>query len=134
MTLTPGEVEYLDGQRLGRLATVGPDGVPQNNPVGFRYTPDGTIEIGGRDLGNSRKFRNIEAHPEVAFVVDDLVSTNPWRVRGLEIRGWAEALRGESPPRPGMSGEVIRIHPQLVFSWGLDGTPGLTRRTVPDPG
>ena len=34
---TDGEFAYLAGQRLGRLASVQPDGTLQNNPVGFSY-------------------------------------------------------------------------------------------------
>ncbi|HEX2319039.1 MAG TPA: PPOX class F420-dependent oxidoreductase [Streptosporangiaceae bacterium] len=35
MVFTQGELAYLRSQRLGRLATVAPDGTLQNNPVGF---------------------------------------------------------------------------------------------------
>jgi pyridoxamine 5'-phosphate oxidase family protein len=48
MTLTSAEIGYLQAQRLGRLATLQPDGSPQVKPVGFRYNPDlGTIDISG---------------------------------------------------------------------------------------
>ena len=47
MPFTDAERAYLGSQMLGRLATIGPDGVPQNNPVGYRLDPaTGTIEIG----------------------------------------------------------------------------------------
>ncbi len=36
-SFTPDEIAYLQGQRLGRLATVGPDGQPHVVPVSFRY-------------------------------------------------------------------------------------------------
>jgi pyridoxamine 5'-phosphate oxidase family protein len=89
------------------------------------------ILIGGRDLGNTRKFHNIAANGKAAFVVDDIVSVNPWTVRCLEIRGTAEALTGQEPASPHMSPEVIRIHPRRIISWGLgpDGTEG-SRRSV----
>ena len=38
------------------------------------------------------KFRNASARPEVSFVVDDLVSTDPWRPRMVAIHGTAEVL------------------------------------------
>lgn len=118
--LTDDQIAYLGTQRLGRLATVDKRGAPQNNPVGFRYNAEfGTIDIGGRQLGESRKFRNIAAHPEVAFVVDDVVSTDPWTVRMVEIRGTAEALRDVEPFIRGMSPELIRIHPRRVIAFGL---------------
>ena len=119
--LTDAERAYLAGQRLGRLATVDAAGQPQNNPVGFFVNEEtGVIDIGGRTLGQTKKFRNVQAHPLVSLVVDDLASVQPWRVRGVEIRGRAEALSGWQPPRPGYSGEVIRIHPTRIISWGLD--------------
>jgi hypothetical protein len=37
---TQAEIEYLQSQRLGRLATAGPDGRPHVVPVGFRYNPE----------------------------------------------------------------------------------------------
>jgi len=69
-------------------------------------------------MGASRKFRNLAANPQVAFVVDDLASVQPWRVRCVEIRGHAEALR-DQPSAPGMSGEIIRVYPDRVISFGL---------------
>jgi hypothetical protein len=38
-TFTETEIEYLRGQLLGRLATVGRDGSPHVVPVGFRLGP-----------------------------------------------------------------------------------------------
>ncbi|WP_328387938.1 PPOX class F420-dependent oxidoreductase [Nocardia sp. NBC_00416] len=121
-TLTQDQIDYLAGQQLGRLATVAPDGAPQNNPVGFRYNPDlGTIDIAGWNMGRSRKFRNLAGNDRVAFVVDDIASAQPWRVRCLEIRGTAEALTDTvTYIGPGES-ELIRIHPDRVISFGIDG-------------
>ena len=121
-TFSPDELRYLRTQRLGRLATVDRSGAPQNNPVGFFVDEQtGEVFIGGLNMGKSRKFRNVKANPNVAFVVDDLKTVDPWRPRMLEIRGTAEALDDVDPPRPGMSREVIRIRPTRVISWGLDG-------------
>ncbi|WP_040782280.1 PPOX class F420-dependent oxidoreductase [Nocardia pneumoniae] len=121
-TLTPEQIDYLHTQRLGRLATVRPDGTPQNNPVGFRYNADlGTIDIAGWNMGASRKFRNLTTNPHVAFVVDDIASVQPWRVRCLEIRGTAEPLTDVDPYISGVSREMIRIHPDRVIAFGLSG-------------
>jgi pyridoxamine 5'-phosphate oxidase family protein len=120
-TLTPSEIAYLGTQRIGRLATVQADGTPQVSPVGFRYNAElGTIDIGGFTMSTSRKFRNVAHDPRVAFVVDDIVSTQPWRVRCLEIRGTAEAVTGPSEPTPGNDASVIRIHPSRIISFGLE--------------
>jgi pyridoxamine 5'-phosphate oxidase family protein len=119
--LTADVLAYLKTQRLGRLATVDGSGAPQNSPVGFRYNAElGTIDIGGRNMGASRKFRNLATNPRVAFVVDDLASVQPWHVRCVEIRGHAEALRDQGEPRSGFSAEIIRVYPDRVISFGLD--------------
>ncbi|TMR41958.1 PPOX class F420-dependent oxidoreductase [Actinomadura geliboluensis] len=130
MSLTDIEREYLSTQRLGRLATVGPKGDPQNNPVGFAYNAEtGTIDIRGWNLAESRKYRNLRDNDQVAFVVDDLASVQPWRVRGVEVRGRAEPAVVEGPQG---ADDVIRIHPRVVFSWGIDPeAEGMTRRTIP---
>jgi pyridoxamine 5'-phosphate oxidase family protein len=132
MTFTDAELTYLSGQILGRLATVDAHGAPQNNPVSFVVNAeDGTIDIGGHRMGATRKFANAGRNPAVAFVIDDLVSTNPWQVRCLEIRGRAEALSDQEPPRPGFSREIIRIHPERIYAFGIDpGADGMQRRDV----
>lgn len=132
MTLTPAERDYLAGQMLGRLATVRPDGSLQNNQVGFSYDPTtGMVDISGRAMGETVKFRNVAANGQVALVVDDLASVDPWTVRGVEIRGLAEALSGQEPSSSYGSGEVIRIHPRRVISWGIDpASPGMTARDI----
>jgi pyridoxamine 5'-phosphate oxidase family protein len=129
---TRAELDYLAAQPLGRLATAGSNGMLQNNPVGFRVDAEaGTIDIGGWNMGASQKFRNVRANGRVAFVVDDLVSVQPWTVRGLEIRGRAEALTDAKPPQQFMSGEIIRIHPERIFSWGIEpGRDRMYRRDV----
>ncbi|GAA1252155.1 PPOX class F420-dependent oxidoreductase [Prauserella halophila] len=134
LTLTTAEVDYLRSQRIGRLATVDSRGAPQNSPVGYRIDRSAsTVDIGGYNLGKTRKFRNVRGNPYVCLVVDDLPSVDPWRVRGVEIRGTAEAIGNTEPPAAGvMSPEVIRIIPLWIGSWGLDeANPGIhVRRTT----
>ena len=121
VALTAAEREYLQTQPLARLATVDANGAPQNSPVGaFFDEATGDILIGGGAMGATRKFHNVQANGRVALVVDDLVSQDPWTVRGLEIRGTAVALDDAEPPVPLMSREVIRITPTWVTSWGVD--------------
>lgn len=128
MAFTQQELAYLGSQRLGRLATIATDGFPQNNPVGFVINAElGTVDIGGHAMGASRKFHSVQANPKVSFVVDDIASVQPWRVRGVEIRGEAEAL-SDVAVRPGFSAEIIRIHPKRIRAWGLDEAP--SARTI----
>lgn len=122
MIFTQTELDYLAGQRLGRLATVSPAGQVQNNPVGFFVdAASGTITIGGHALGASKKFANVQQGSTVSFVVDDLASVDPWVVRGIEIRGSAVALTDHEPPLPYFSREIITITPIKIITWGVDG-------------
>jgi pyridoxamine 5'-phosphate oxidase family protein len=124
MTFRPHEIEFLRATALGRLATIQPNGTLQNSPVGFSFDETrGTIDIFGFHMSKSQKYRNIAANPTVAFVVDDIVSTDPWRVRCLEIRGTAE--QAEAPPSVGGVGDeldtaIIRITPRRIIGFGID--------------
>jgi pyridoxamine 5'-phosphate oxidase family protein len=113
---------YLAEQRLGRLATVGPEGHPHVVPTGFRFDPaEEVIDIGGHNIAGSKKFRDARANPRVAFVVDDLASTEPWRPRAIEIRGLAQTFtEGGERLGPGFGPAWIRITPTHVVAWGLD--------------
>ena len=116
---TASELDYLVAQRLGRLATVQPDGTLQVSPVGFQVNPaTTTIDIVGFHMAASRKFRNIADNGRVAFVVDDIASVEPWRVRCLEIRGRGEAITAD--PSTNLDGAIIRIHPTRIISFGID--------------
>lgn len=122
MIFTDKEIEYLTSQPFGRLATVGPHGDPHVVPVGLHYNPElATIDIGGLNLGRSRKYRDVRARPRVAFVVDDVDPADPTAPRGIEIRGLAEAL-AEGGRRLGdqVARELIRITPTRVVSWGIE--------------
>lgn len=123
MTFTDKETVYLAGQPFGRLATVGPHGDPHVVPVGLHYNAElGTIDVGGIDLGRSRKYRDVQRHPRVAIVVDDLDPDDPTAPRGLEIRGTAEALAegGRLALGDRVAQELIRITPVRIVSWGIE--------------
>ena len=110
---TSDEIGYLTGgdRRLARIATIGADGTPHVTPVGHSYNADlDTIDGGGRNLTATKKYRDLTTYPKVAIVVDDVPP--PWKPRGVEIRGHAEAV---AEPEA-----VIRIHPERIISWGLD--------------
>ncbi len=120
---TPAEIAYLGSQRLGRIATVGLSGEPHAVPVGFRYNAaEDAIDIGGHGFAKSKKFRDAQHNPRVAFVVDDLASVSPWRPRGIEVRGIALVLDsgGEAFGR-GYDPQIFRVRPRRIVSWGLEG-------------
>lgn len=132
VTFTEAELDYLARQRLGRLATQQPDGTLQVSPVGFGVNTElGTIDIGGRAMAASRKYRNVAANGQAAFVVDDIAATDPWTVRCLEIRGRAEAIGNPGDSRANVGGPIIRLHPRRIISFGVDpGNPAAGKRTV----
>ena len=81
-------------------------------PVGWSYNAEhDSIDVGGRDLEQTKKYRDVERSGRAAIVIDDLASTDPWRPRAVEVRGRAEAIGGGRP--------LIRIHPERVVSWGI---------------
>jgi pyridoxamine 5'-phosphate oxidase family protein len=114
---TERELDFLNERapgRLARIATVGKDGTPHVVPVGmWSYNPDEeSIDVGGHDFDRTKKFRDGRRSGRAAIVIDDLVSTDPWQPRGVEVRGRAEAIEGDRP--------MIRIHPERIVSWGIE--------------
>jgi len=132
-TFTDAEVEYLKSQPLGRLATVGPDDRPHVTPVGVFYDPETeTIVIGGyadTDMAASKKFRDARRRPDVAFVVDDLATVDPWSPRFIEIRGRAEThTEGGEEVGERIGADImpfdpayIRIRPRRILASGING-------------
>jgi pyridoxamine 5'-phosphate oxidase family protein len=110
---TDGEQRYLTERRLGRIATVGKDGTPHVVPVGWTFNAEqDAIDVGGMDFAKTKKFRDAKRSGRAAIVVDDLLSTDPWQPRGIEVRGRAETIDGDRP--------LIRIHPERIVSWGIE--------------
>jgi len=123
MAFTAEEVAYLQSHPLARLATRSSEGQPDVVPVALEL--DGTyfwIGGSGASVLETRKFRNVLAgNAEVAFVVDDMVSFNPFIARGIRVYG-----RAEGPiERAGMTGpgHFIRITPTVSWSWNMEGEP-----------
>ena len=116
------EVSYLaGGKQLGRIATVGADGTPHVVPVAWIYNAvRDTIDIGGHELAGTKKFRDVARTGRVAIVIDDVGTGDTWQPRGIEVRGRGEAIAMPTP--------LIRIHPERIVSWGLEG--GRSARTV----
>jgi pyridoxamine 5'-phosphate oxidase family protein len=123
MSFTDEEIAYLRSQPLARLATVSAVGQPDVVPVAFEF--DGTyFWVGGSGAAvlGTRKFRNVMAgNRDVALVVDDHPSFEPFVARGIRVYGRAE------PPveRTGMvgPGSYIRITPTVSWSWNMAGAP-----------
>ena len=119
-SFSEAELSYLQSQRLGRLATVGADGKPHVAPVTFRYNPDtDTIDVGGLRNRATKKFRDVSRVGVAAIVVDDVVP--PWSPRGIEVRGPTVALDEAEKFHDAFDGSLIRITPERIVAWGLEG-------------
>lgn len=123
------EIEYLNTQRIARIATtsisskngnraVQPDVVP----VGFDF--DGEfLYVSGMNILKSTKYKNVLKNRNVAVVIDDLKTVDPWDPRGVRIYGDADVVtrQGGYMDQTGHSEHpYIRIRPIKKWSWGID--------------
>ena len=110
---TEKEIDYLQNQPLARIATVSTTMQPDAAPVSFRF--DGQrFFITGFDVTRTFKYKNVLAgNHQVALVVDDLASTDPWVPRGIKVHGTAEIVEMKGRP-------VLVIRPQRHWSWGIE--------------
>ncbi len=131
MTTIPDSHRDLLSAQVGTLATIGPDGRPQQTEVWF-LAEGGTVSI---SLNTSRqKTRNLRASPAVSFLILDLA--NPYRY--LEIRGDAQITPDDdyvfadkvgakygsdlrAHDQPGQSRVVVTIRPVRVNAVNMGG-------------
>jgi pyridoxamine 5'-phosphate oxidase family protein len=128
---TDKELDYLAGQRLGRIATVGADGQPHVVPTSFRYNPDhDAIEVGGLRMSQTKKVRDVRRTSRASIVVDDVLP--PWSPRMIEIRGTAEVLAsGGKALSDNFEDTIVRITPVRIIAFGIDsGDRGMYARSV----
>src|ERR1700676_5585144 len=101
MQFTTSELEFLQSQRIARLATVGPSGWAHVVPVMYSIVEDGSaLEFDVDGI----KLRNLTSEPRAALVVDAMGPK-----RGVSMQGFARLV---SPAR-------ARLEPVRKFSWGL---------------
>lgn len=117
---TAPEIEYLQSQRLGRLATVNEKGDLHVVPVSFRYNYEqDSIDIGGRNIVASKKYRDAIRHGRAAFVVDDVLP--PWIPRFVEVRGSVQGIpEGGKEIMKDFRPEILRLTPTHVVSYGIN--------------
>jgi pyridoxamine 5'-phosphate oxidase family protein len=112
---TASERSFLatPGRALGRIATVGRDGTPHVVPAGWTYNESlGTVDVTGRDVQNTKKFRDVARSGRAAIVIDGIAPGDGFKPWAIEIAGRAEAIRERD--------SLIRIYPERVRSWGLE--------------
>jgi len=124
---TQREVDYLRSQPLMRFASASPTGRPDVAAVVFEVDGD-DIVTAGFDIAKTVRYRNVQANPRAAVVVDDLAAVEPWTPRGIKVRGRVR-IEGDD------SGQRFRITPEVIWSWGINdpgpGVPTMERRDIP---
>jgi len=107
---TEKEIAYMKSKRLARIGTVSDESQPDVSSVRFRF--DGKyFRIIGRN-NPTRKYKNVaQGNTQVAMVIDDLASVDPWTPRGIRVYGTAEITEDGS----------LRIQPTISWSWNLEG-------------
>lgn len=124
--ISQNEIDYLNTQRIARIARVSiisdrpiqPDVVP----VGFDFDAE-YIYVSGMNILKSTKYKNILKNRNVAVVIDDLKTVDPWDPRGIRIYGDADVVTrrgGYMDPSGHSEHTYIRIRPIKKWSWGID--------------
>ncbi len=74
---------------------------------------------------STRRHRNITGgNNKVSVLMDDMVSIDPWRPRGIRIQGRAEVVDHEGIFG---KGKYFRITPIVSVSWGIEPAPADSR-------
>ena len=91
-------------------------------PVGFDF--DGEfLYVSGMNILKSTKYKNVLKNRNVAIVIDDLKTVDPWDPRGIRIYGDADVVTrrgGYMDPSGNSEHHYIRIRPVMKWSWGID--------------
>lgn len=78
--------DLLTSPVSAHVASIGPEGEPQNSPVWFDW--DGTYLRFAQVIGHQQKLRNLRREPRVSLLIVD--PQNPYRY--LEVRGRVERI------------------------------------------
>ena len=124
------EIEYMAGQRLGRIATVGADGQPHVVPTSFRYNAEhDAIDVGGMRMSRTKKLRDVQHSGRASIVIDDVLP--PWQPRMIEVRGTAAVIpSGGKAFGERFEDTIVRIQPTRIISFGIDSSEATSTRSV----
>lgn len=126
--IPPSHLDILGKNALAYVATLGPDGAPQNTPVWFEW--DGTHVRFSLTTGR-QKYRNIKRDPRVTLSITDTES--PYR--NVEVRGVVDKIDEDPdkkfiselsvryvgkafPEKPEEHRVVINVMPKRVTTYG----------------
>jgi pyridoxamine 5'-phosphate oxidase family protein len=124
------EMEYLAGQRLGRIPTMGPDGQPHVVPTSFRYNAEhDAIDVGGLRMSQTKKLRDVQRTGRASIVIDDVLP--PWQPRMIEVRGSASVIpSGGKAFGERFEDTIVRIQPTRIVAFGIDPGEAPNARSV----
>jgi pyridoxamine 5'-phosphate oxidase family protein len=116
------ERQYINAQKLARVATVSSKGQPDVVPVSYEF--DGSyFWIGSRPqeiFPMTKRYKNVSTgNDKAALVIDDLESVNPWKANQIKVYGIAEVIDHDG--RLG-SGKYLRLTPRISWSLGIETT------------
>ena len=106
--------DLLESTAVAHIATLGPDGAPQNSPVWFGW--DGTYLRFTQVTGLQRKVQNLRREPRVAVSIVD--QANPYRY--LEIRGTVERIDPD-PDGAYIDAMARKYLGEERYPWGTPG-------------
>ena len=114
---TDDEKAFIKSQAIARISTVAPDGQPDVSPVSFIFEDD-CFYIGGKVNSTTKKYKNVaNGHTKAALVLDDVISNDPWRARGVKVFGIAEVVQR---PQDYAKEPWLKITPTTHWSWGIE--------------
>lgn len=116
--------DLLEKPVLAHVATIGPNGEPQNNPIWFGVQ-DGKI-LFSQTTGR-QKFRNVQKDARVALSIVD--PENPYRY--LEIRGTVERIDPD-PDRAFINSMAKKYINEDVYPWHIPGDERVVLVVRPD--
>jgi hypothetical protein len=114
MPVVPKDREdILTKVSFGHVATIGPDGEPQVNPVWFEW--DGEF-LKFSQTTTRQKYRNVQRDPRIAISVLD--PDNPYRY--IEVRGRVERIE-DDPDKAFINKMAKKYLGQDEYPWSRPG-------------
>jgi PPOX class probable F420-dependent enzyme len=123
MTIPASHADLLSSTALAHVATIGPDGLPQNNPVWFGW--DGTHVLFSQTTAR-QKYRNVKANPAVALSIVD--EANAYRY--LELRGTVVDIV-DDPDNAFINSMAKKYIDQDVYPWHQPGDQRVVVKVLP---
>ncbi len=108
-SIPESHVDLLSQVTVAHVATIGPDGEPQNNPVWFEYV-DGLVKFS--QTTTRQKYRNLKRSPKVALSIVD--PSNPYRY--IEVRGTVVGIEADDD-LAFINRQAKRYLDQDVYPW-----------------